>query len=60
MRTGGGEIVPVPHETALIATVAIGLAFALIGGYLAVRLHLPPLVGYLFALVSRLKVAQPA
>jgi CPA2 family monovalent cation:H+ antiporter-2 len=39
----------VPHETALIATIAIGLAFALIGGYLAVRLNLPPLVGYLVA-----------
>ena len=38
-----------PHETALIATIAIGLAFALIGGYLAVRLNLPPLVGYLVA-----------
>jgi CPA2 family monovalent cation:H+ antiporter-2 len=39
----------VPHETALIATIAIGLAFALIGGYIAVRVHLPPLVGYLVA-----------
>ena len=48
MHTGGG-IVPVPHETALIATIAIGLAFALIGGFIAVRLHLPPLVGYLVA-----------
>ena len=38
-----------PHETALIATIAIGLAFALFGGYIAVRLHLPPLVGYLVA-----------
>ena len=38
-----------PHETALIATIAIGLAFALIGGYIAVRVHLPPLVGYLVA-----------
>ena len=38
-----------PHETALIATIAIGLAFALVCGYLAVRLKLPPLVGYLVA-----------
>ncbi len=38
-----------PHETALIATIAIGLAFAFVGGYLAVRLNLPPLVGYLVA-----------
>jgi CPA2 family monovalent cation:H+ antiporter-2 len=48
MHTVGG-IGPVPHETALIATIAIGLAFALFGGYIAVRLHLPPLVGYLVA-----------
>jgi monovalent cation:H+ antiporter-2, CPA2 family len=48
MHTGGG-IGPVPHETALIATIAIGLAFALLGGYIAVRVHLPPLVGYLVA-----------
>jgi CPA2 family monovalent cation:H+ antiporter-2 len=39
----------VPHDTSLIATVAVGLAFALIGGLIAVRLHLPPLVGYLVA-----------
>jgi CPA2 family monovalent cation:H+ antiporter-2 len=38
-----------PHETSLIATIAIGLAFALIGGLIAVRLGLPPLVGYLLA-----------
>jgi len=39
----------VPHETALIATIAIGLAFAFVGGVIAVRLRLPPLVGYLLA-----------
>jgi CPA2 family monovalent cation:H+ antiporter-2 len=33
----------------LIATIAMGLAFAFVGGYAAVRLHLPPLVGYLLA-----------
>ena len=38
-----------PHETALIATIAIGLAFAFVGGVIAVRLRLPPLVGYLLA-----------
>ena len=38
-----------PHETALIATIAVGLAFAFIGGFIAVRLGLPPLVGYLVA-----------
>ena len=37
------------HEIALISTIAVGLVYALIGGYIACRLHLPPLVGYLFA-----------
>jgi len=40
---------PVPHETSLIATIAIGLAYAFVGGFIAVRLRLPPLVGYLLA-----------
>ena len=38
-----------PHETALIATIAAGLGLAFIFGMLAVRLKLPPLVGYLVA-----------
>ena len=38
-----------PHETPLIATIAVSLGFAFVGGFLAVRLHLPPLVGYLLA-----------
>lgn len=38
-----------PHETALIATIAGGLAFAFMFGFIAVRLRLPPLVGYLLA-----------
>lgn len=38
-----------PHETPLISTLAIGLAFACIGGFIATRLRLPPLVGYLLA-----------
>ena len=38
-----------PHETSLIATIAVGLGLAFIGGLLANRLHLPPLVGYLLA-----------
>src|SRR3990172_4319151 len=37
------------HENSLIATVAVGLAFALLGGYVAVRLRMPPVVGYLLA-----------
>ena len=38
-----------PHETALIGTVAIGLGAAFVLGLLAARLRLPPLVGYLVA-----------
>ena len=37
------------HDVPLIATIAVSLAFAFVGGLLAVRLHLPPLVGYLLA-----------
>jgi CPA2 family monovalent cation:H+ antiporter-2 len=38
-----------PHETALIATIAAGLGLAFLLGLLAVRLKLPPIVGYLVA-----------
>src|SRR5215468_12400416 len=38
-----------PQETSLLATIAVSLSFALVGGYLAARLRLPPLVGYLLA-----------
>ena len=38
-----------PHETALISTLAVSLGFAFLGGFIAARLKLPPLVGYLFA-----------
>lgn len=38
-----------PHDTALIVTIAAGLGLALILGLIAVRLRLPPLVGYLLA-----------
>jgi CPA2 family monovalent cation:H+ antiporter-2 len=37
------------HEDTLIATLAVSLAFAFLFGLLAVRLRLPPLVGYLAA-----------
>jgi monovalent cation:H+ antiporter-2, CPA2 family len=37
------------HENSLIATIAVGLTFAFFGGFIAVRLRLPPLVGYLMA-----------
>ena len=36
-------------ETPLIALIAIGLAFAFVGGYTAVRLGLSPIIGYLLA-----------
>ncbi|MFO1468288.1 MAG: cation:proton antiporter [Steroidobacteraceae bacterium] len=38
-----------PQETTLISTLAVSLAFAVLGGMLASRLKLPPLVGYLLA-----------
>jgi CPA2 family monovalent cation:H+ antiporter-2 len=40
------------HETALLATVAAGLALAFLFGFAAIRLKLPPLVGYLVAGVA--------
>jgi CPA2 family monovalent cation:H+ antiporter-2 len=39
----------VPHETTLIATVAVAFVLAFALGYAADRLRLPPLVGYLVA-----------
>ena len=38
-----------PHETSLIALLAIGLVFAFAFGFAASKLRLPPLVGYLLA-----------
>ncbi|MFN8514801.1 MAG: cation:proton antiporter [Chloroflexia bacterium] len=38
-----------PHNTALIATISVGLVAAFIGGFIASRLRLPPIVGYLLA-----------
>src|SRR5260221_2039981 len=40
------------QDTALISTIAVSLAFAFVGGCIAVRLRLPPLVGYLLAGVA--------
>jgi CPA2 family monovalent cation:H+ antiporter-2 len=39
----------VPHESSLISTIAVSLTFAFVGGLLAARVRLPPLVGYLLA-----------
>ncbi|MBM4420687.1 MAG: sodium:proton antiporter [Chloroflexi bacterium] len=41
-----------PHDTGLITTIGYALGFAVVGGLLAVRLGLPPLVGYLLAGVA--------
>ena len=41
-----------PHETTLIATIVMGLVLAFALGFLANRLRLPPLVGYLLAGVA--------
>ena len=38
-----------PHEVELIATIAIGFALAFAFGFVAIRLGLPPLIGYLIA-----------
>ncbi len=37
------------HDVALISTMAASLVYALVGGYIASRLRLPPLLGYLLA-----------
>jgi CPA2 family monovalent cation:H+ antiporter-2 len=39
----------VSHGTALIGTICVSLAVAFVAGLLAVRLRLPPLIGYLLA-----------
>jgi CPA2 family monovalent cation:H+ antiporter-2 len=41
-----------PHETKLIALVSAGFVLALAFGFLAARLRLPPLIGYLLAGVA--------
>jgi len=39
----------VPHDVDLIILLAVGFGVALIFGYIAARLRLPPLIGYLIA-----------
>ena len=36
-----------PHNVSLISTIAVGLGFALVLGFIVMRLRLPALVGYL-------------
>ncbi len=43
------EVEAIAHETALIATISVALALALVCGFVATRLGLPALVGYLLA-----------
>lgn len=38
-----------PHDVSLIATIAAGFGLAMVFGFIAVRLRMPPLVGYLLA-----------
>jgi len=38
-----------PHDVSLIATIAAGFGLAMIFGFIATRLRMPPLVGYLLA-----------
>ncbi len=38
-----------PHNVSLISTIAAGFGLALVFGYVAARLKVPPLVGYLLA-----------
>ena len=37
------------HDMVLIETLAVGLGFAFVGGFIAFRVGLPPLIGYLIA-----------
>ena len=41
-----------PHDISIIATITVGLVLAFLGGLLAYKLRLPPLVGYLIAGVA--------
>ncbi|MET0355915.1 MAG: YbaL family putative K(+) efflux transporter [Cellvibrio sp.] len=38
-----------PHDISLITTIAAGLGLAMLLGFVAVRLRMPPLIGYLIA-----------
>src|SRR6218665_1900074 len=38
-----------PHDISLITTIAAGLGLAMILGFIAARLRMPPLIGYLVA-----------
>ena len=42
-----------PHSVSLISTIAVGLGLALVFGFIAARLRLPALVGYLLAVAMQ-------
>jgi len=52
IKDSDGETLGFPHDIAPILTIAVCLAFAFVGDFIAVRLQLPPLVGYLLAGVA--------
>lgn len=45
-------LIETPHDVALIETMAVGLAYALVGGIIAAKLKLSPIIGYLLAGVA--------
>ena len=47
-----------PHDTTLIATLAAAFVLAFALGFVAIRLRLPPLVGYLLARVRHIAVKR--
>jgi CPA2 family monovalent cation:H+ antiporter-2 len=50
--TQRGEEGLMEHAGGLIATITVGLVAAFVGGFLAARLRLPPIIGYLLAGVA--------
>ena len=48
-----------PHDVSLIATIAVGFALAFVLGFIAHRLRLPPLVGYLMGGVAMSRSSVP-
>src|SRR3989344_5397330 len=49
MTGGSGTPVPMPPDVSPISTIAVGFGLALLFGFAAARLRMPPLVGYLLA-----------
>ena len=47
-----------PHSVTLISTIAAGLGLALVFGFIAARIKLPPLVGYLIAGIKDVSEAK--